>query len=149
MKDEEWENQELENQLRRAAEIFDPLPSGALQSAIDAYALHTLEAELAELAFDSLERAAGVRGPGRPRLLTFRSPPVTIELEISVSGGTGHIIGRLLPPQPARIEIHGRRPMVLTADPLGRFSGEHLPTGAFSLRCRLPSLVVATEWITI
>ncbi|MEV7013078.1 hypothetical protein [Streptosporangium sp. NPDC051022] len=146
---------ELEHELRRAAAVFDAPAPAAVQAAIDAFALRALDDELAALTFDSLSHPVRVRGPGRPRLLTFQGGGVVVELEISVGepgepGGTaGRIVGQLLPPQPARIEIRGGSPATLTADRFGRFGGDHAIAGAFSLRCHLATSMIATEWITL
>ncbi|GAA2894438.1 hypothetical protein GCM10010517_59130 [Streptosporangium fragile] len=140
---------ELERELRRAGGLFDPVPSDLLQTAVEAFALRTLDAELAELAFDSLTEPARVRGEERPRMLTFHAPGLTVDLEITGGGADGRVVGQLIPPQAARIELLGRQPAALTADDLGRFVCEVVPTGPFSLRCRLAGAVVATEWVTV
>ncbi|MEV8635326.1 hypothetical protein AB0395_27080 [Streptosporangium sp. NPDC051023] len=142
-------DEELERELRRAAEIFDPPAPAAVQAVIEAFALHTLDAELAALTFDSLEHPVRVRGDEQPRLLTFQCGGTVIELEISTGETSGRIVGQLLPPQQARIEVNGNRPVTLTADPLGRFSGDHVIMGAFSLSCHLATSVITTEWITL
>ncbi|WP_328660515.1 hypothetical protein [Streptomyces sp. NBC_00334] len=136
----------LEEELRQAAAILDPVPAGLRQVAVDAFALHDLEARVAELAFDSLVDAIPVRGASAPpRMLTFRTEAVTVDVEVTADG----LIGQLLPPGPAGIEVlsgpraHAR----LTADDLGRFSGEAPPAGPFALRLRTGGEVVVTEWL--
>lgn len=52
----------LEEELRQAAAILDPVPAGLRQVAVDAFALHDLDARVAELTFDSLVDAIPVRG---------------------------------------------------------------------------------------
>lgn len=116
----------LEEELRQAAAVLDPVPADLLQSALDAFALHDLDARLAELTFDSLVDALPVRGAADPpRMLTFRAGEVTVDVEVTGDG----LIGQLMPPQSARIELLGgpghARP--LTADPLGRFTGGPRP----------------------
>ncbi|WP_309485563.1 metallophosphoesterase, partial [Streptomyces sp. WELS2] len=82
----------------------DPVPAELLQSALDAFALHDLDARLAELTFDSLVDALPVRGAmDPPRMLTFRAGEVTVDVEVTGDG----LIGQLLPPQSARIELLG------------------------------------------
>ena len=66
------EDELLEEELRQAAFLLDPVPPALLQSAIDAFALRDLEARVAELTFDSLVDAVPVRGAAAaPRMLTF------------------------------------------------------------------------------
>lgn len=139
----------LEEELRLAAELFDPVPSHLLQAAVEAYTFRTMDAELADLAFDSLAEPVTVRGGDGPRSLTFSAPAVTVDLEITFTGTAGRVVGQLIPPQHAEIEIHGGRPVTVTADSLGRFTCDDVPTGPFSLRCRLAGTVLVTEWITV
>jgi hypothetical protein len=136
----------LEADLRRAADIMDPVPAHLIQSAVDAFSLSTLDDELAELAFDSLGEAAPVRSGGGTRLVGFTTGAVRIELELTTGDDSCRILGRLTPPQPADIEVRQRH---TRTDPLGRFSYDDLARGPFILRCRLPHMVIVTEWITL
>lgn len=68
------EDAELEGRLRQAAELFDPVPDSLLRVATGAYSFRTIDAELADLTFDSLAGPAPVRGGEQPRLLTFGGP---------------------------------------------------------------------------
>ncbi|MFE5600669.1 hypothetical protein ACFQ8O_15975 [Streptomyces coelicoflavus] len=136
----------LEEELRQAAAILDPVPAELRRVAVDAFALHDLEARVAELTFDSLVDAIPVRGESDPpRMLTFSTDGVTVDIEVTADG----MIGQLLPPGPAGIEVlsgpraHAR----LTADDMGRFTGEAPPAGPFALRLRTGREVVVTEWL--
>ena len=75
----------LEEELRDLARLLDPVPEHLVRQAVSAYAWHTVDAEPAELTFDSFapEQAALVRGPRGPRLLTFEAPTLTVEIEIT------------------------------------------------------------------
>ncbi|MFF7790363.1 hypothetical protein [Streptomyces sp. NPDC007991] len=149
--EEDWGDEELdagllEEELRRAAAVLDPVPAELQQLAVDAYALHDLDARVAELTFDSLVDALPVRGAGdAPRMLTFQAGGVTVDVEVTPHG----LMGQVLPPQPARIEVlTGPRPgSPLTADDLGRFTTGTPPTGPFALRLRTGGDVVVTQWL--
>jgi hypothetical protein len=144
--DEEFDAELLEEELRQAAAVLDPVPAQLQQIAVDAYALHDLDARVAELTFDSLVDALPVRGAGDvPRMLTFRAGEVTVDVEVTAQG----LMGQVLPPQPARIEVLGgpRPGSPLTADDLGRFTGDAPPSGPFALRLRTGGDVVVTEWL--
>jgi hypothetical protein len=144
--DEELDTGLLEEELRRAAAVLDPLPAELQQIAVDAYALHDLDARVAELTFDSLVDALPVRGAGdAPRMLTFQAGEVTVDVEVTAHG----LMGQVLPPQPARIEVLGgpRPGSPLTADDLGRFTADAPPSGPFALRLRTGEDVVVTEWL--
>jgi hypothetical protein len=143
---EELDADLLEEELRRAATILDPVPVELRQIAVDAYALHDLDARVAELTFDSVVDAIPVRGATDvPRMLTVRAGEVTIDVEVSAQG----LMGQVLPPQQARIEVlSGPQSAVpVLADDMGRFTGDAPPTGPFALRLRTGGDVVVTEWL--
>ncbi|MCD7443460.1 hypothetical protein K4B79_35260 [Streptomyces lincolnensis] len=142
----EFENDVLEEELRRAAGILDPVPPALRQLAVEAYALHDLDARLAELTFDSLVDAIPVRGATDvSRMLTFHTGDVTVDVEVSSQG----LIGQVLPPQPAGIEVlvGPHSGTALVADAMGRFSSDVTPAGPFALRLRTGGEVVVTEWL--
>lgn len=88
----------LEEELRQAAAILDPVPAELRRTAVDAFVLHDLDARVAELTFDSLVDGIPVRGEtDPPRMLTFQSDGVTVDVEVTAEG----LIGQLLPPGPA------------------------------------------------
>ncbi|WP_157518481.1 hypothetical protein [Herbidospora mongoliensis] len=133
---------ELEAELQEVAAMFDPPPVDLVQVAVDAFALHNLDGELAALAFDSLDEPELVRGQDA-RLLTFTAPGLTIEVELD----GGRLLGQLLPPQEAEIVVNGRPPV--RADDLGRFAADEVAAGSLSLRCELAGRTVVTEWLTV
>ncbi|WP_189706151.1 hypothetical protein [Streptomyces phaeofaciens] len=144
--DEEFDLGSLEEELRQAAAILDPVPAELRRSAVEAYALHDLDARIAELTFDSLTDAIPVRGAGDvARMLTFHTGDLTVDVEVTEDG----LMGQLLPPQSASIEVlHGPRAgAALTADAMGRFACDTLPGGPFALRLRTGAEVVVTEWL--
>ena len=155
MSEEELSDDELLARLASAASRFDPPPAEVVEAARASFAWRDVDSELAELVFDSsLEREAmaTMRG-GRSRLLTFEGPGLVVEVE--VDGGEGHVVGQLVPPQPAQVEL--RRPsgsVMVDADELGRFTVDGVTRGPVSLRCRRttgeasPS-VVDTAWVVI
>ncbi|WP_371273004.1 hypothetical protein [Streptomyces sp. MUSC 14] len=136
----------LEEELRQAAAVLDPVPDALRQLALDAYALHDLDAKIAELTFDSLVDALPVRGvTDPPRMLTFRSGEVTVDVEVTEGG----LIGQVMPAGSARIEVLGgpqtARPVMV--DTLGRFTSDTPPAGPFALRLRTGADVIVTEWL--
>ncbi|MFF7333261.1 hypothetical protein ACIQU5_34230 [Streptomyces sp. NPDC090306] len=138
---------ELMLELRQAAAILDPLPADLLQMAVEAYALHDLDARIAELSFDSLVDAIPVRGATDvPRMLTFRAGELTVDVEVTSEG----LLGQVLPPQSASIEVLGGPQIAspaLACDDMGRFRGDAPPSGPFALRLRTGGDVVVTEWL--
>ncbi len=149
------DDDELERELRRAERLLDPVPPHLLRGAVDMFEWRTIDAELAELVFDSVaaREAMLVRGADQPRLLTFQAGDLSIELEVTGTGAARGIAGRLIPAQPADIEIrYGDRQLTVSADALGRFSVTSPGSGPLSLRCRpagsAASGQVVTDWIS-
>jgi hypothetical protein len=143
----------LEHELRAAAARFDPVPAELLRRAVDGFSWRTIDAEYAELTFDSLVDTDTllVRGAEESRLLTFRAGGLAIEVEVTATGASRSLVGQLLPPRPAILEIRNEAGTVtVEADDLGRFSGRSLPAGPTSLHCRPghghPAVV--TGWIS-
>ncbi|MFG1946471.1 hypothetical protein [Nonomuraea sp. NPDC048826] len=139
----------LENELRAVANLLDPVPPELLEDAMQAFTLRTLDAELALLAFDSWDEreATRVRGPGAPRLLTFRTAEV--ELEVEVSGP--RLVGRLLPAEETDIRVQRRDgEQRVRSDELGRFTADALTPGPLRLRV-VPHAggPVVTSWIRV
>jgi hypothetical protein len=102
----------------------------------------------------SSEVPPGSAAGGGPewRQLSFRASGLTIELEITGSGGFRRLIGQLIPRQSAVVDIrHGHGVITVEADTLGRFSAEEVPFGQISLRCRLGSdqAPIVTGWISL
>jgi hypothetical protein len=138
----------LEEELREAARVLDPVPAALRLLAVEAYALHDLDAQLAELTFDSLTDAIPVRGTTDvPRMLTFHSGGVTVDVEVTEQG----LMGQVLPPQPATLEVLGgpQAGTPLAVDDMGRFMSGTAPTGPFALRLRTGGQVVVTEWLRV
>ncbi|MFJ3305030.1 hypothetical protein ACIPSA_18280 [Streptomyces sp. NPDC086549] len=136
----------LEEELRQAAAILDPVPAELRQLAIEAYALHDLDARIAELTFDSLVDAIPVRGAtDPPRMLTFRAGELTVDVEVTGEG----LMGQVLPPQSARIEVLGgpQAAAQVPVDAMGRFTSDMSPAGPFALRLRAGGDVIVTEWL--
>lgn len=147
----------LEEELRRAAARFDPLPEGLLRAAAAAFTWRTIDTELAELVFDSLvdhDEASLVRGPPERRLLSFQAGELTIDLEVTSTESARSLVGQLVPPRRADIEIRGADAAIAAdADELGRFRAGPLPAGPMSLRCstvpRAPGAAIVTDWVSI
>jgi hypothetical protein len=146
--DEEFALEMLEEELRQATAILDPVPPGLRQTAVEAFALHDLDSRIAELTFDSVVDAIPVRGAtGAPRMLTFHAGEVTVDVELTPQG----LMGQVLPPRSARIEVLSgpQAGAPLTTDDMGRFTSETFPTGPFALRLRTGGQVIVTDWLTV
>ncbi len=136
----------LEQDLRVAAAVLDPVPPRLVDGAITAYAWRTIDADLAELVFDSLSESAvaAVRGGDQPRLVTFRTGELTVELELD----GGRLVGRVEPSGPCSVGVQqGARTTPVPVDALGRFATSDLRRGALRLHIQRDGRTVVTDWI--
>jgi len=151
------DDSELERELRRAAARLDPVPPEVVQAAVDASSWRDIDAELAELVFDSLldaDQATLVRGSPGPRLVSFKTPELTVDVEVTDTGSGRDVMGQITPPQRAMVEIrHGAGIVTTDADELGRFRSASLHRGPMSLRLSPadegPRPAVVTDWLCI
>lgn len=152
------EDEKLRAELRWAGAL-DPVPDDLNAAAKSSFAWYTLDAELAELTFDSAadERSlAGMRGgsaaSGAPRMLTFEAPGITVEVEAVADGSRRRLIGQLVPPQAGRVEVRHRDGTAgADTDEVGRFTLDDLAPGAVSLHCQGTdgTIDVTTDWVLI
>jgi hypothetical protein len=93
----------------------------------------------------------GDAGAAERRRVVFRSSGLVIEIEVSGSGESRRVAGRLIPAQAGVVEIRGV--VTAEADARGRFAAEVVPAGQVSVRCRLGTeesgVRVATGWVVL
>ena len=149
------DDEELVDALRAASRRFDPVPDEVVRASRESFTWRTIDAELAELAYDSVlddARLAGVRSGDAPRTMTFEAPALTVELEVTATGDRRRLLGQLVPPGPADVEVrHAGAPVTVEADRLGRFAVD-VSAGPVSLRCRLhggSATVLETAWVKV
>ena len=138
--------------IRAVLDEADPVPAHVVAAAKASYTWRTIDAELAELADDSaLAPTAGIRGQGGPRLLTFEAPTVTVVVEVTDVGDRRRILGQLVGPQQARVDVrHADGTETVPADEVGRFSVDAVPAGPVSFVCHTGSgRSVVTSWVTV
>ena len=147
-----WTDDELLAALRQALADRQSVPPGFVDAAKGAFAWRTIDAELAQLTYDSLagqETAPVTRSePASIRALTFTSPRLTIELEVAGDS----LLGQVVPPQTATVRIQPQEgaESVIEADQIGCFVIRPAPRGPFRLRCQTEASVdVLTGWITL
>lgn len=145
---------QLTDELRRLASRLDPVPSELLDAAAGAFAWRDIDAELAELVFDSLldtDEASLVRGAPERRLVSFTGGGLTIDVEVTSAGPERTVMGQIVPPQRGVVDIRRRRETVsIEADELGRFRSGPLPPGPLSLRLRpAGGAPVVTDWLAL
>jgi hypothetical protein len=146
-----WNDEELLAALQEALRARRDVPPEFVQAGKNAFAWHNIDAELAELTYDSTrsahELAVTRAEPAAVRAMTFTSPRLAIELEVTGDS----LLGQVLPAQAATIEVVTGAGVthVAGADEIGCFSIRPIPRGRFRLRCRAAGLDVLTAWITL
>jgi hypothetical protein len=141
------------DRLLAALGAADPPPDEIVQSARGLFAWRTIDAELAELSYDSEldeQALAGVRGAGELRQLTFEAEGVRLDVEVT-TGPPARLVGQLAPSGAARVEVRSPQGSVtVDADDHGRFTVSELQPGPVSLRCTptgRDATVVETGWV--
>ena len=117
-----------------------------------AFAWRTIDADLAQLSYDSLddEQTPLVTRTedATVRALTFVAGRLTIELEITAAS----VLGQVVPAQPGQLllQIGTDRQETCAIDEIGCFVVEPVPAGPFRLHCRtVDGTEVRTGWITL
>ena len=155
----DWDDEQLLAALGEAMRARREVPEWFVETGKNAYAWHNIDAELAQLTYDSLddslgdspgdrERAAAVRSEAASiRALTFTSTGLSIELEV----GEGSLLGQIIPPQAGTVETHTRAGVTTSlVDEIGSFAVEPIPASPFRLRFRTTGGIdVVTGWITL
>ncbi|HET9779556.1 MAG TPA: hypothetical protein VFP81_09765 [Propionibacteriaceae bacterium] len=137
--------------LREAMREREAVPAWFVETGKNAYAWHNIDAELAQLTYDSHsdERmATATRSETASiRALTFSSAQRSIELEVTEDS----LLGQIIPPMAGTLEIDTTAgTMTTTVDELGLFAVEPKPDSSFRLRWRTPDGAdVITGWITV
>ena len=154
---DDWDDERLLEALRESVRARLAVPSWFTRTARKAYARFDIDAQLAQLTYDSshdreLEttlRSVSLRSePASVRALTFTSARLAIELEVTPDS----LIGQIIPPRQGRLEHESRSGETATVsiDEIGCFCIQPVPDGAFRLRCRTDDgLDVVTNWFTL
>jgi hypothetical protein len=143
---------ELLEALGEAMKARQAVPSWFIETGKNAYAWHNIDAELAQLTYDSNDhqREAMVTRSETAsiRALTFTSAHLTVELEVTEDS----LVGQIIPPRAGTLEIHTMAGEITTTevDEIGCFAVDPIPDSPFRLRCRTADGTdVLTGWITI
>lgn len=136
--------------LQQAIRARQAVPPHFVETGKNAFAWRNIDAELAQLTYDSTESSATAATRAEAasiRALTFTSPRLTIELEVT----EGSLLGQVVPAQAATIEVQTREgaQTVAPSDEIGCFSLSPIPRSPFRLRCQAGDIDVLTRWITL
>jgi hypothetical protein len=145
------DDDELLAALGEAIRAREEVPEWFVETGKNAYAWHNIDAELAQLTYDSdndRDAVAVVRSESASiRALTFTSAQLSIELEVTA----GSLVGQIIPPRAGTLEVHNTAGVASSpVDEIGCFSVTPIPNSPFRLRCRTADGAdVLTGWITL
>jgi hypothetical protein len=139
--------------LGEALQAADGPPPEALRQAKAIFTWRTIDAELAELTFDSLVHGelAGVRSgaTGAARTLTFETQAVVVDAEVTAAGDAFDLVGSLSPADGAALSVErpGAAEVPVDVDSLGRFQLRGLADGTLRFVVRAgDGTRVVTDW---
>jgi len=147
-----WDDDELVAALREAVRSREAVPPEFVEAGKSAFAWHNIDAELAQLTYDSSRdmlyepslraEAASIRA------LTFTSADLTIELEVSEDS----LLGQIIPAQrgTVRVQPADGAETTVSADEIGCFAIRPIPSRPFRLYCQTAAGTgTLTGWITL
>jgi len=150
-----WDDEQLMAALQEAMRAREAVPANFIQTGKNAYAWHNIDAELAQLTYDSasdLGLAAAVRSETASiRALTFTSIHLSIEIEVTEDS----LVGQVIPVRAGTIEVQAKAGVIPSApttpvDEIGCFAVSPKPASPFRLRYRAADGTdVVTGWITL
>jgi hypothetical protein len=145
------EDEKVISLLRRGLGQSDPVPADVTDFARAAVSWRTIDAELAELSYDSSdeETSATVRTTASARIVGFETGDWMIDLEHDAA--TGELRGQIEPAGRLDVELHVIGAVLVTeTDEMGRFSFEGVEAGPVALVIRVDGdEAVKTEWIVL
>ena len=150
-----WGDEDLLAALRQAFAARRAVPPEFVQAGQNAFAWHDIDAELAQLTYDSTsltEAVATTRAEEAAiRVLTFTSAQAGVQIELEVQEDA--LAGQILPMQSAAIELQTKTgtEQPISADEVGCFWISPIPSEDFRLRCRpvAGNAEVVTVWVRL
>lgn len=145
------EDQDLLQKLREGLEASDAVPSDVTAFAKASFEWRNIDAELAQLEFDSVDEdlPAGVRSSATARMISFQAGQWMLDLEYDETTQT--LMGHISPTVSYHVELHlpGAR-FSVESDEHGRFQASEVTPGPVSLVLRMDDgQVVKTQWIVL
>jgi len=145
-----WDDDQLLVVLGGAVRARQAVPDAFVEMGKGAYAWHRIDAELAQLTYDSRTgRTAAVRSESASvRALSFTSAHLSIELEVTEDC----LLGQVIPPGAGTLEAQtgAGASTETTVDEIGCFAVEPIPASPFRLRfLGADGIDVLTGWVTL
>jgi hypothetical protein len=145
-----WDDDQLLAVLKESLLERREVPADFTEAGRNAFAWHNIDAELAQLTYDSLAEAAdAVRSETASiRALTFTSDHLSIEIEVNEDS----LLCQLVPTDEGTVELQTRAGETtrIAVDEMGCFAVRPVPARPFRLECRMNGgATVVTGWITL
>ena len=145
-----WNDDQLLAALGSAIRARQAVPDAFVEMGKGAYAWHSIDAELAQLTYDSgTVRIAAVRSEmASVRALSFASAHLSMELEVTEDC----LLGWVIPSRAGTIEAQtgAGASTETTVDEIGCFAVDPIPASPFRLRFRAAGGTdVLTGWVTL
>jgi hypothetical protein len=145
------EDEKLLAMLRKGLADSDAVPSDVVAFAKAAFTWRDIDAELAELDFDSADEEvpAGVRSSTTLRMISFQAGQWMIDIEYDEAAG--RLIGATSPPARYTVELHTSGASFTTeSDDMGRFTADGIARGPLGMVLRfIRGQVVKTQWVVL
>jgi len=145
------EEREVLAKLRDGLHQSDPAPSDIAEFAKAAFAWRGIDADLAELDFDSIEedQLQGVRSTATTRMVSFQAGQWMLDIEFDE--GTGRLMGHISPQSSYTVELHTSGALFsVESDELGRFEADSVSPGPLSMVLRFgDGSVIKTQWVVL
>lgn len=148
------EDDALLARLRKVAAEADPAPAMTYELARAAFAMRTLDDDLAVLVHDSAEpgqELVGVRGADDVRLLSYAAPMIGLELQVVARGSRRSLTGQVIGPVAAAVVVEtGSGEQIVHPDETGVFFVQDLQAGRVRMRLRVSDgVTVTTPWTAL
>jgi hypothetical protein len=146
------DDNELLAALRHGLAQSDPVPADVAEFARAAFTWREIDAELAELDFDSIDddkELSGVRSSLTARMLSFQAGRWMLDIEYDEA--SGRLIGAISPPDAYTIELHTAGAFFTAqSDEVGRFTAEGVIRGPLGMVLRFSDgQVIKTQWVVL
>ena len=148
------EDDALLARLRKVVTEADPVPPITYELARAAFAMRTLDDDLAVLVHDSAEpgqELVGVRGTDEVRLLSYDAPMIGLELQVVARGSRRSLTGQVIGPAADAVVIEtASGEQVVHPDETGVFFVQDLQAGRVRMRLRVSDgVTVTTPWTAL
>jgi len=145
------EDDQILARLREGLYQSDPVPSDVTEFAKAAFSWRNIDAELAELDFDSIDEdlPSGVRSSTTARMVSFQVGKWMLDIEYDET--LGRLMGHISPESQYIVELHTAGALFsVESDEVGRFEADGIAPGPLSMVLRFRSgEVIKTQWVIL